>query len=264
MINLEGVQKIDKKEKGGALSVQEEIILKYVPLVKSVVHRIAARLPWHIEVNDLISAGTIGLMDALEKFNPSKEIQFKTYAVFRIRGAILDELRSCDWVLRSIRRKEKLLTNTYAQLEQHLGRPAEDEEVAQALKLKLGEFQELLQQSREISLISLEDPYRGRKITEEGVLSFAESIVDPTGEDFLEEVLLEETKQILSQAVDELSPKEKLVISLYYHEELTMREIGEILQVTRSRVSQLYIKAILRLRGKFLNNKRLYDCDLNT
>ncbi len=263
--NMEGVLKAQKSNKKEFdLSVRKDIILEYVPLVKSVVHRIAARLPWHIEMDDLMSAGVIGLMDALEKFDLSKNTQFRTYAKFRIRGAILDELRSCDWVPRSIRRKEKLLVNTYVQLEQQLGRLAEEEEVAKTLKLELGEFQELLLQAHEISLISLNESNKREKSLEEDELSFEETTADPTGEDFLAKIYFGEVRYILSQAIADLPSKEKLVISLFHYEDLTMKEIGEVLELTRSRISQIHTKAILCLRKNLLNNKRFYNYDIGT
>lgn len=240
----------DSEEREADLPIREELILEYVPLIKFIAHRMAVRLPSHIDVSDLVNAGVIGLMDALEKFDPSRETQFKTYAEFRIRGAILDELRSRDWVPRSIRRKVNLLADAYAHLEQDLGRPAKDEEVAQSLSLELEEFQELLQQAGGVSLISL-DGLSGRgKETGETGRALWEAMADPKGEDFMANIHLEEVKQILANAIDELLPKERLVISLYYHEELTMKEIGEVLKVTESRISQLHTKAILRLRGR--------------
>lgn len=239
------------KEGKTVIPTREELILEYVPLVKFIARRMAVRLPSHIDVNDLVNAGVIGLMDALDKFDPSKETQFKTYAEFRIRGAILDELRSRDWVPRSIRRKVNLLADAYAHLEQNLGRPAEDKEVAEFLGIKLEEFQKLLHQASGMSFLSLDElSERGEKNNGDSSRALWEAIVDPKGEKFLDNIHTEEVKQILASAIDKLPEKEKKVIELYYHEELTMKEIGKVLKIKESRISQLHTKAILRLRGK--------------
>lgn len=251
---MEGVLKAESRNWNGrgiqmaSSEAREGFILKYAPLIKFIAHRMAVRLPSHIEVNDLISAGVIGLMDAVEKYDPSRETQFKTYAEFRIKGAILDELRSRDWVPRSVRRKANLLADTYARLEQELGRPAEDEEIAQALMVNLEEFREMLHQVSGISLISL-DELLASPDGEDGHPRW-ESLSGISEDDPSWKVNLQEVKRFLARAIDALTPKERMVISLYYYEELTMKEIGEVLQVTESRVSQLHAKAILRLRGK--------------
>lgn len=228
--------------------LREELILKYAPLIKFIVHRIAVRPPSCIETNDLINAGMIGLMDALEKFDPSRKIQFKTYAQFRIRGAILDELRSWDWVPRSVRRKANLLANTYARMERELGRPAEDEEIARALGIGLKEFRAILNQVNGIFLIHLDEPL-GSPDGEDG-RPLGETLSDLPECDPLWKVNLQEVRKFLTKAIDELPPNGRMAISLYYYEELTMKEIGEVLQVTESRVSQLHAKAILSLRRK--------------
>lgn len=220
--------------------MEEDEILNYIPLVKFIAYRMVVRLPSYIDVNDLINAGVIGLMDALEKFDSSRENQFKSYAEFRIRGAILDELRSRDWVPRSIRRKVNLLADVQVHLERELGRPAEDEEVAQYLSLELKKFQELIQQASEVFLITLDETNERAR----------EDLVDPKGEAFLVNIYLEEVKQILANSIDELSPKERAMVSLYYYGELTMKEIGELLKVTESRISQLHTNAILHLQKK--------------
>lgn len=259
MEKLSGKGQINIIENQADLPTRKDLILEYVPLIKFIAHRMAVRLPSHIEVSDLINAGVIGLMDALDKFDPSRETQFKTYAEFRIRGAILDELRSRDWVPRSIRQKVNLLADAYATLEQKLGRPAEDEEVAQSLSLELEEFQKLLQQASEVSIFSLDKFSEREKETEDDTTSrhLWEVVVDPKGEDFLNNVFKKEIKQILANAIDELSPKERVVISLYYHEELTMKEISEVLEVTESRISQLHTKAILKLRNKLRGKEKM-------
>ena len=220
--------------------MEEDEILNYIPLVKFIAYRMVVRLPSYIDVNDLINAGVIGWLTSLEKFDSSRENQFKSYAEFRIRGAILDELRSRDWVPRSIRRKVNLLADVQVHLERELGRPAEDEEVAQYLSLELKKFQELIQQASEVFLITLDETNERAR----------EDLVDPKGEAFLVNIYLEEVKQILANSIDELSPKERAMVSLYYYGELTMKEIGELLKVTESRISQLHTNAILHLQKK--------------
>ncbi len=238
------------KEKAQTLNLQKrnELILKYAPLIKYVAGRLAMRLPPNVDVNDLISAGVMGLIDALNRYDPKRNIQFKTFAEFRIRGAMLDELRSLDWVPRSVRKKATLLEKTYAELEQKLGRPAEDDEVAEALGISLDEFYRMLEETKGISFVDIETIRR--KIPDLNEDDIFDLIVDPNQKDPFEDTKLRELRDILAQAITELPEKEKLVVSLYYYEGLTMREIGEILGYTESRISQLHSKAIARLRAK--------------
>ncbi len=238
------------KEKAQTLDLQKrnELILKYAPLIKYVAGRLAMRLPPNVDVNDLISAGVMGLIDALNRYDPKRNIQFKTFAEFRIRGAMLDELRSLDWVPRSVRKKATLLEKTYAELEQKLGRPAEDDEVAEALGISLDEFYRMLEETKGISFVDIETIRR--KIPDLNEDDIFDLIVDPNQKDPFEDTKLRELRDILAQAITELPEKEKLVVSLYYYEGLTMREIGEILGYTESRISQLHSKAIARLRAK--------------
>lgn len=223
---------------------RERLIMEYAPLVKYIANRVAMRLPPHIEVADLVNAGILGLIDAVEKFDPSKEVKFKTYAEIRIRGAILDELRSMDWIPRSVRKVINQMINAYHELEQQLGRPARDEEMAEQLGVQMDEFYRLLKQSAGVSLISLDvamDPDDKRR----DILS---CIVDPKSSNAFGVLGLNEVKDSVAHAIEDLPEKEKEVISLYYYDELTMKEIGEVLDLTESRVSQIHTKAILRLR----------------
>jgi len=230
---------------------QERMVLQYAPFIKYIASRLALRLPAHIHQEDLISSGIIGLMDALQKFDPSKNIGFKTYAEFRIKGAMLDELRSLDWVPRSVRKKAHLLGKAYAELEKNLGRPAEAEEVARALDLDLADFYQLLDETRGVSLVNL----GGHRRTKDGGVEWLEVEVPDTLQDerarnsYLE-VHYAELQEIMVQAIEALPDKEKLLISLYYYEELTMKEIGQIMGYTESRVSQLHTQAMVRLRHK--------------
>jgi RNA polymerase sigma factor for flagellar operon FliA len=229
-------------------SSREEVILQYTPLIKYIAHRLAMRLPPHISAEDLISAGLVGLMDALSKFDPEKNVAFKTYAEFRIRGAMLDELRSLDWVPRSVRQKAAHLERTLLQLEKKIGRPAEDEEIAHELDLPLDEYYNLLNEVKGISI--LDEEVLERQVTELPGEDILDLLLDEKGSDPFHELSLKELKKALASMIDELSPKEKLVISLYHYEELTLKEIGETLDLTESRICQLHTKGILKLRGK--------------
>ncbi len=239
-----------RKENEGELDIRKrnELIVKYAPLIKYVAGRLAMKLPPNVDVNDLISAGVMGLIDAINRFDPSRNIQFKTFAEFRIRGAMLDELRSLDWVPRSIRKKAALLEKTYLELEQELGRPAEDDEVAKALGLTLEEFYRLLEETKTVSFVDIDSIKR--KIPDLNEEDIFDLIEDPDQPDPFEDCELLELRDLLAESIDELPEKEKLVVSLYYYEGLTMREIGEILGYTESRISQLHSKALTRLRAK--------------
>jgi len=227
---------------------REALILEYAPLIRYVAVRIAMRLPSHVSLEDLISAGVLGLIDAVDKYDPDKNVKFKTYAEFRIRGAILDELRSMDWVPRSVRKKSTNLESVYNKLQNRLGRPATDEEVSDELGVSLEDFHQLLEEVKGVSLLSLED-----KDTFLGNLE-GDQVTDALGRDDLEDPLallgLAQLREQVAQAIDGLPEKEKLVVSLYYYDELTMREIGEVLGYTESRISQMHTKAILRLRAR--------------
>ncbi len=242
--------KTDSHEKED-FTKRERLIVEYAPLVKYIANRIAMRLPPHIEVSDLINAGVIGLIDAIEKFDPDKEVKFKTYAEIRIRGAILDELRSMDWIPRSIRKVINKLVNAYQELEQQLGRPAKDEEIAELLGLQMEEFYRLLKHSAGAPLISL-DVMVDNDDKRRDILS---CLVDPKTTDAFGVLGLNELKDRIAGAIDDLPEKEKQVVSLYYYDELTMKEIGEVLDLTESRVSQIHTKAILRLRVRVTNLK---------
>jgi RNA polymerase sigma factor for flagellar operon FliA len=227
---------------------RKELVLKYSPLIKYVAGRLAMRLPSNISSDDLISSGVIGLMDAIEKFDPSKKIRFKTYAEFRIRGSILDELRSLDWIPRSIRKKTTELEKAYQCLEKELNRPAEDKEVAEALGLSIEKFHKLLDKTKSITFLDIETVRRRMPDNNENDLF--DLIADDSEIDPFALFNKTEIKEILIKAIIALPEKEKIVISLYYYEDLTMREIGEIMGYTESRISQMHTKAILRLKAR--------------
>ncbi len=242
-----------KKTRPSRVSLKERdrLIEKYAPMIKHLALRIAMRLPSHIELEDLINSGVIGLMDAIEKFDPEKGVRFETYAEFRIRGAILDELRAQDWVSRSVRQKANQLSRAYAELEQKLGRAATDEEVMAELGLERESFYKLVDRVRSISLINW-DEITGR-----------EKLDGTTGEipsdfwkgtDPFRDLNIRRVRQVLQNAIEVLPEKERIVVSLYYYADLNMKEIGEVLDITESRISQIHTKAVLRLRGKILSS----------
>ncbi len=226
---------------------REELILKYSPLIKYVAGRLAMRLPPNISPDDLISSGVIGLMDAIEKFDSSKNIRFKTYAEFRIRGAMLDELRSLDWIPRSIRKLTTELEKTYGYLEKELNRPAEDKEVAEALGVSIEKFHKLLDKTKSITFLDIENIRR--RMPDDNENDLFDLIADDGKIDPFALLNKTEIKEILIKAINALPEKEKIVVSLYYYEDLTMREIGEIMGYTESRISQMHTKAMLRLRA---------------
>ncbi|HLE10074.1 MAG: RNA polymerase subunit sigma [Bdellovibrionales bacterium RIFOXYD12_FULL_39_22] len=227
--------------------VKDKIIVEYAPLIKYIAQKIASRLPANIELDDLISCGVIGLMDAIEKFDPSRDNKFKTYAEFRIRGAILDELRAQDWVPRSIREKAKLVERTYSKLEASLGRPATDEEMCEELHISQEEFHDLLNKAKSISLLNIDDSAtfnRGDKKLIAGVMESSK-----TSNPFVA-VSHSDIREKIKEGIKALPEKQRLVLSLYYYEDLNLKEIGQVLDVTESRVSQLHTQAIIKLKSK--------------
>lgn len=223
---------------------REEVLRRYLPLVRRVVQRVAARKPPHIDLEDLVSWGIVGLLDAMDKYDPRKEALFSTYAQFRIRGAILDHLRSLDWVPRSVRQKAAVIEKACRQLEGRLGRPATEDEIAAHLGLSLRSYQELVGKVGEMSLFSLDDVGFGagdERLLRDG----SDELVD----DPAAAMLSSERVTLLAEAIRRLPEREQTVISLYYQEQLTMKEVGGVLGLTESRVSQLHSQAMLRLRA---------------
>lgn len=225
---------------------RNQLITEYLPYVKRIAHRIAIHLPSSVEIDDLVNAGVIGLIEAVEGYNPAKDNKFITYAVFRIKGAVLSELRDRDYLSRSSRKKIRELEKAYARLEQKLGREAHDEEVAAELGLDLAEFYQV-KRIAGISLISLEEIGYTSKEEKDNLLS---CLLSSGSDGALRLARLKEIEGALAKAIDQLPEKEKLVISLYYWDELTMKEIGKVLDITESRVSQLHSQAVMHLRKK--------------
>ncbi len=244
-----------ERESGTA---REKLILHYAPLVKYVAGRVSASLPANIEYADLVSYGIFGLIDAIEKYDHLRGIKFETYAISRIKGAIIDELRSIDWVPRSVRYKARELEKAYVALENELKRVPTDAEVAKHMGLNMDEYAHLMNQMAFISVIALDELWtvggeKGDKV------SLADTLVDENAEEPSEAFEVEEIKGILAGAINNLPEREKIVITLYYYEGLTLREIGEVLGVTESRVCQMHTKAILRLKGKLATRDSALD-----
>jgi RNA polymerase sigma factor FliA len=233
-------------------STKEDIILRHLDLVKYMALRLATRLPPGISVDDLFNAGIIGLMDAIDKFDPSQQIQFKTYAKIRVKGAMLDEIRSLDWVPRSLRQKSSNLEHTSAALEKKLGRQPTDEEILAELHISLDEYHKLLDEIKDISVVPME-------ILDALQDGQAENHLSTQSESPFQNIYREQIRQKLAEAISTLSKNEQLVLSLYYYEELTMKEIGVILGYTESRISQLHTKAVLRMRARLSRSFKKED-----
>ena len=231
----------------GSAAARERLILHYAPLVKYVAGRLGAGLPQSVEQADLVSNGMFGLMDALDKFDPGRAVKFETYAIPRIRGAILDELRAMDWVPRSIRFKARELDKANNELEAELKRPPTDQEVADRLGVGIPELQEMLAQISFVSVMAL-DEVVGSGDDRGEPRSLLDTLADAASGDPTSELEGQEMRGILAAAINSLSEREKIVITLYYFEGLTLSEIGEILGVTESRICQIHTKAVGGLR----------------
>jgi RNA polymerase sigma factor for flagellar operon FliA len=234
--------------------IRDLFVRQYAPLVKYVAGKVAMGMPHNVEFDDLVGFGVFGLFDAIKKFDPDKHVKFKTYAVTRIRGAIFDELRSIDWVPRSVRQKTREIEDTIHRLESSLGRSASDQEIADEMRMTTKEFQKMMMKISGTSILSLNDVwYTG---DDSDKVSIVDSIESPSS--LNPDIIVEkdEIKRVIIQAITELPEKEKKVLVLYYYEDLTLKEIGKILEVTESRISQLHTKAIMRLRSKLTNIKK--------
>lgn len=243
-------------KEGHELEARDELIVHYAHLVKYVANRLAINLSSVVEVDELISYGIEGLIDAIEKFDHKRNIKFETYAITRIRGSIIDGLRAMDWVPVSVRQKSKELERTYNSLESRLGRSATDAEVAKELGISLDEFANLLREVAASTIISLDDFIPG----EEGdnrKKRIVDMLEDENAGDALELLQLGEVKDLLAQTIARLPEKEKTVVGLYYYEGLTLKEIGAVLSLSESRISQLHTKAIMRMRGSLSKRKHL-------
>ena len=236
------------KENGDS-NARERLVLAYSPLVKYVAGRMASGLPAHVEEADLISYGLVGLINAIERFEVEREIKFETYAITRIKGSIIDELRSLDWVPRSVRAKAREIERANAKLEHKLHRAPTDQEMAAELEVDVEEFQEALMRISNSSVVALDELWTVSDSSGDQV-SLLDTIQDETAADPAQEMDLTDMKDRLADSIARLPEREKLVVALYYYENLTLREIGEVLGVTESRVSQLHTKAVLRLKSR--------------
>jgi RNA polymerase sigma factor for flagellar operon FliA len=229
-----------------APDTQRELTIKeFAHVVKAMAYRLAYRLPAYMDAEDLVSVGIIGLMDAMDKYDPNREAKFKTYAEFRIRGAMLDEIRSMDWIPRSVHERISLLQRTHAKLLNRLGRPPTDEEVATEMKLSPAELDDFLVRSQGAVLLSLDD----FNLHEPDGPKILDMLADRQHPDPLAMILNDRERSRVTDAIQQLPEKERLVLTLYYYEELTMKEIGGILKVTESRVCQIHTQAVLHLKG---------------
>jgi len=232
-----------------APEARERLILNYSPLVKFVAGRIAAGLPQSVDQSDLVSYGVFGLIDAIEKFDPERGFKFETYAISRIRGAIIDELRSIDWVPRSVRAKARSIEGAFATLEAKLGRTPEDAEVAAELEMSEEDLSQALSQISFTGLVALDEILGGANDEGGGSSTLGDTITDGT-HDPVESFEIDEMRHLLADMINRMGDRERLVLTLYYYESLTLAEIGDVLGVTESRVCQIHTKAILQLRAK--------------
>ena len=237
--------------------LKQQIVLEHTPLIRYIVNRIAARLPAHVDVEDLHNTGVIGLMDAIEKFDPNRDCKFKTYAEFRVNGAILDQLRSLDWVPRSVRQKGRLIENAYKEVEHRLGRAATEDEVAEALGVELGDLHTLASDASRFSMIRM-DHVRGADDTDG---QYSQDIFeDPSSQNPFDAVEARQDGEALAKCIAHLPEREKLVITLYYYEDLSMKEIGGVLGITESRICQIHSKSLahirIRMSGRLLQARR--------
>jgi RNA polymerase sigma factor for flagellar operon FliA len=231
----------------GSRMARDELITRYAPLVKYVSGRVAVNLPKSVEEGDLIGYGTLGLIDAIERFDPGRGVKFETYAIARIRGSMIDGLRAMDWVPVSVRHRNRQIETTVRDLENRLGRSATDQEVAEELGITIEEYNQRIQDLAGSAILSLEDVW-GNPEEGEAPTRMAE-VRDERAVDPLDEAEWSSRKEALAKCITMLPERERLVITLYYFEGLTVKEIAYILKVSPSRVSQLHTKAVLRMRG---------------
>ena len=227
---------------------REDQLIKHAPLVKRVVTRMAARFPPGVDQEELYQVGMIGLLDAVDKFDPTRDVKFKTYAEFRIKGAILDELRKMDWVPRSVRADTNKHSSVWRELSFELGREPSDQEMAGQMKMSMDEYYEFIRKASPTPLISIEE-FKDYS-NEEDSVSLLEILSKPGEKDPFSILSLQQMKTKLAEAIGQLEEREQMVLALYYEEEMNLKEIGEILGVIESRVSQIRSKTILKLRAK--------------
>ncbi|RIK05367.1 MAG: RNA polymerase sigma factor WhiG [Acidobacteria bacterium] len=243
----------EEYKRTGELTLREQLILHYAPLVKYVAGRVSVGLPANIDQSDLASYGVFGLMDAIDKFDLERNIKFETYAIARIKGAIIDELRAIDWVPRSVRSKARELEKVTAELENRLKRLPTDAEVAAEMGISEEDLQTLYGQISFVGLVAL-DELLSIGGEQGDSLTIGDTLPDQKAEDPVAAYEVEEMKAVLAGAINRLSEREKIVVTLYYYEGLTLAEIGQVLGVTESRVCQMHTKAVIQLRAKLLDS----------
>lgn len=234
------------------LQARDKIVTAYLPLVKSVAGRMALGFPKSVELDDLVSTGILGLMEALSNFDPERGVKFETYAVPRIRGAILDELRALDWVPRSTRAKSRLVERANTKLENRLGRTPTTSELARSMKVSTQEVYETIHDVSGAVMLSLDELVY--KEDDNRQVPRVETLEAEHKDNVLSNLELKELKAYLGTALHHISEQERLVLSLYYYEELTLKEIGEVMQISESRVSQIHTKAVMKLRNLIREN----------
>jgi RNA polymerase sigma factor for flagellar operon FliA len=248
-MNAEGKQKLwEAYAKKKNPELQEKIIIEYAGLVKLVAGRLSMYLGYNVEYDDLVGYGTFGLIDAVDKFDYTKGVKFETYASLRIRGAILDQIRKMDWIPRSIRQKQRKIDMAYQSLEQKYGRMASDEEIASELEISVDEFENWQNQTKVTNIISLDE------FMEQGAEAKVEQNLTADFDQPDKIVEKQELKELLIKTLESLTEKEKKVIVLYYYEELTLKEISRILEVSESRISQLHTKALQKMKLRLGSN----------
>jgi len=233
------------KDKG----LRDRLILTYAPLVKYVAGRLGSGLPAHVDEGDLVSYGLLGLIGAIERYDPGRDVKFETYAIARIKGAIIDELRALDWVPRSVRTRAREIERAMSELEAKLGTAPTDEQIAAKVGITVAELEESLSEIARSSIAALDELWTVGSSGGDAI-SLIDTIEDDSAQGPQDALSQTEMKEAIGEAIARLPEREKLVVTLYYYEELTLREIGEVLGVTESRVSQLHTKAILRLKAR--------------
>jgi RNA polymerase sigma factor for flagellar operon FliA len=228
--------------------LRDRLILTYAPLVKYVAGRLGSGLPAHVDEGDLVSYGLLGLISAIERYDPDRDVKFETYAIARIKGSIIDELRQMDWVPRSVRARARDIERAITELEAKMGRAPTEEEIAAKLGVSQEDLQDSLLEISRTSIAALDELWTASSSGDQ--VALIDTIEDTQGPEPQTALAATETREALGEAIARLPEREKLVVTLYYYEELTLREIGEVLGVTESRVSQLHTKAILRLKAR--------------
>jgi RNA polymerase sigma factor for flagellar operon FliA len=236
----------------GDPAVRDRLILTYAPLVKYVAGRLGSGLPAHVDEGDLVSYGLLGLIEAIKRYDPDRDVKFETYAIARIRGSILDELRALDWVPRSVRARARQIERAMTELEAKLARAPTDEEIAAKVGITVDELEDSLTDISRSSIAALDELWTVGGGTDP--IRLIDTIEDPDGPQPQSEFARTELREAVADAITRLPEREKLVITLYYYEDLTLREIGEVLGVTESRISQLHTKAILRLKARLMGS----------